>query len=96
MERRKTENVSDVALQYLRDMGLEGPLNEYRLLQAWDDVMGPLVVKNTRQKSIYNQTLYVQITSSALKAELMMRRAEIIKSLNDAVGAIVIYDLVMR
>lgn len=96
MERRKTENVSDVALQYLRDMGLEGPLNEYRLLQAWDDVMGPLVGKNTRQKSIYNQTLYVQITSSALKAELMMRRAEIIKSLNDAVGAIVIYDLVMR
>ena len=96
MERRKTENVSDVALQYLRDMGLEGLLNEYRLLQAWDDVMGPLVVKNTRQKSIYNQTLYVQITSSALKAELMMRRAEIIKSLNDAVGAIVIYDLVMR
>ena len=96
MERRKTEKVTDVLYQYLRLNDLEGPLNEYRLLQAWEGVMGEYVERCTIQKYLRNQTLYVHISSAALRADLMMRRSEIMKALNDHVGAIVIYDLILR
>lgn len=96
MKRRKTETVTDVLHQYLRMNGLEGPLNEYRLLQAWEEVMGEGVARYTTQKYLRNQTLYVHLTSAALKADLMMRRGEIIKQLNENVGSIVIYDLIIR
>lgn len=96
MKRRNTESVTDVLHQYLRLNGLEGPLNEYRLLQAWEEVMGEGVARYTTQKYLSNQTLYVHLTSAALKADLMMRRGEIIKQLNENVGSIVIYDLIIR
>lgn len=96
MRRRNTEEVTDVLYQYLRANGLEGPLNEYRLLQAWEEVMGPAVARYTTQKYLQNQSLCVHLTSAALKADLMMRRTEIVKALNDKVGSIVIYDLVLR
>lgn len=96
MKRRNTEQVTDVLYQYLRANGLEGPLNEYRLLQAWEEVMGELVARYTTQKYLKNQTLYVHLSSAPLKSEFMMRRSEIVKSLNDKVGSIVIYDLIVR
>lgn len=96
MKRRNTESVTDVLHQYLRLNGLEGPLNEYRLLQAWEEVMGEGVARYTTQKYLRNQTLYVHLTSAALKADLMMRRGDIIKQLNENVGSIVIYDLIIR
>jgi predicted nucleic acid-binding Zn ribbon protein len=96
MKRRNTEQVTDVLYQYLRANGLEGPLNEYRLLQAWEEVMGDVVARYTTQKYLKNQTLYVHLSSAPLKSELMMRRSEIVKSLNDKVGSIVIYDLIVR
>ena len=96
MKRRNTESVTDVLYQYLRLNGLEGQLNEYRLLQAWEEVMGAAVARYTTQKYLMNQTLYVHLTSAALKADLMMRRSDIVAQLNEKVGSIVIYDLVLR
>ena len=96
MKRRNSENVTEVLFQYLRANGLEGPLNEHRLLQAWEEVMGEVVARYTTQKYLKNQTLFVHLSSAPLKSELMMRKSEIIKSLNDKVGSIVIYDLILR
>ena len=96
MKRRNTEDVTDVLHQYLRLNGLEGPLNEYRLLQAWKEVMGEAVARYTTQKYLTNQTLCVHLTSAALKADLMMRRSEIVKALNERVGCTVIYDIILR
>ena len=96
MKRRNTENVTDVLYQYLRLNGLEGPLNEYRLLQAWEEVMGEAVAQYTTQKYLMNQTLYVHLTSAALKADLMMRRSQIVDQLKERVGSTVIYDLALR
>jgi predicted nucleic acid-binding Zn ribbon protein len=96
MKRRNTEDVTDVLHQYLRLNGLEGPLNEYRLLQAWEEVMGEAVARYTTQKYLTNQTLCVHLTSAALKADLMMRRSEIVKALNERVGSTVIYDIILR
>ena len=96
MDRQKTEQVTDVLHQFLRLNNLDGPLNEYRLLQAWEEVMGPVVTRYTTKKYLTNQTLCVHLTSASLKADLMMRRSEIVKALNDKVGSIVIYDLVLR
>ncbi len=93
MERRKTENLTDVLLRYLRQEGLETPLNEHRLIEAWEEVAGPVVARYTSGKRIYNQVLYVQITSSVVRAELQMRRAFYISELNKKVGAAVITDI---
>ena len=94
MQRRKAEPVGNIVLEILRQQGLEAPLNEYRLIQAWTTVMGPAVERCTRDVFIRNQTLYVKLSSPALRQELMMQRATLVSRLNAVAGAQVIVNIV--
>ncbi len=94
MERRKAEELGSVIMRYLRLQGLEAPLNEYRLIEAWPTVAGSAVAAYTDSLRIYNQKLYVKLKSPALRANLMMERGRLVRSLNEAVGASVIVDIV--
>ena len=96
MKRTDSEQVGGVILQYLREFGLETPLNEHRILQAWDKVLGPAVSRYTKELRIYNQVLFVTISSAALRNELMMRRTELVARLNAEAGAQVITQIVLR
>lgn len=96
MKRTNSEAVGNLIRQYLRQQGLEAPLNEYRLIQGWEHVMGPIVARYTKDIVIRNQTLHVQISSPVLRQELMMQRHELTTRLNCYVGAQVITDIVFR
>lgn len=96
MKRTDSERLSDVVWQYLREQGLEMPLNEYRIIQAWNDVLGKTVSRYTSNLEIHNQTLYVTMTSASLKNEIMMRRTQLAKALNEHVGAQVICSIVVK
>lgn len=96
MRRNNAEQIGDVIRYFLRQQGLESPLNEYRLVQAWDEMVGPAIARYTDNLYIKNQTLYVHLTSAVLRQELMMARELLIKNLNRAVGAQVIVNIVFR
>lgn len=96
MKKTNTEPVGGVILQYLREFGLETPLNEYRLIQAWDKVVGPAVSRYTKDLRIYNQALFVTVSSAALRNELLMRRTELVSRLNTEAGAQVITQIVLK
>lgn len=77
----------------LREQGLETPLQQKRLVEAWPEVAGPVIARYTMNTYIYNQTLYVRLSNPALRADLSMRRQELTKKLNDFVGEQVIADV---
>ena len=81
--------------QFLRQESLESPLNEQRLLDAWPQILGPAAAY-TSNLYIRNQTLYVHLTSAALRQELMMGREVLIRTLNQRVGATVITNIIFR
>ena len=96
MKRTNTEAVGDLIHQFLRQQGLEAPLNEYRLIQGWEHVMGPIIARYTKDLVIRNQTLYVQLSSPIIRQELHMQRRQLATRLNAYVGAQVIVDIVFR
>lgn len=96
MRRNNAEHIGDVIRYFLRQQGLESPLNEFRLVQAWDEMVGPAIARYTENLYIKNQTLYVHLTSAVLRQELMMARELLIKNLNREVGAQVIVNIVFR
>lgn len=93
MERRKTEELTGVLQRCLRDSGLETPLNQYRLVQAWPEVAGELAASSTSDIYIRNQTLFVRVQSPVLRQELLMQQRALVKALNDKVGASVIVEV---
>ena len=93
MFRRDVKNIKDLVMQNLRENGLETPLLQKRLVDAWPEVAGPSVARFTREVSIYNQVLYVKLSSPVLRTELSMRRQSYIDKLNHLVGARIITDM---
>ena len=61
-----------------------------------EDVVGPAITKYTSNLYIKNQILYVHLTSSVLRQELMMGRDLLVKNLNKQVGAQVIVNIIFR
>ena len=96
MKRQNALPIGDMIRRFLREEGLESPLNEYRLIQAWETVLGKAIARYTGQMYIKNQTLYVHLTSPALRQNLQMSRQSLVKRLNEAVGAQVIADIVFH
>ena len=96
MKRNDAEQIGDMIRKFFRLNGLESPLNEYRLVQAWQDVVGPAIAGYKSNRDIKNQILYVHLTSSVLRQELMMGRDLLVRNLNKQVGAQVIVNIIFR
>lgn len=80
-------------MKNLRLQGLETPLLQKRLVEAWPVVAGPAIARYTTDAQINNQTLFVRLKSPVLRADLSMRRQEFVLKLNSHVGALVITDI---
>ena len=93
MFRREVKDIKELILRNLRQQGLEMPLLQKRLVEAWPVVAGELINSYTLNTYIKNQTLYVKLSAPALRADLSMRRQEFVKRLNDYVGSQLISDI---
>lgn len=95
MKRKDAEPIGKLIQRFLRQESLETPLNQQRLLDAWPQILGPASAYTTNLY-IRNQTLYVHLTSAALRQELMMGRELLIRNLNQKVGATVITNIIFQ
>jgi len=93
MIRTNTRALNDVLLAFLREQGLETPLLEYRITQAWPEVMGQTISRYTKQVFVKESKLQVQISSAPLRQNLMMEHKRIAQKLNEHVGSYVISDV---
>lgn len=93
MFRRQVQQIDDILQMVLREQGLETPLLQKRLIDQWETVTGNIVARYTEEKYIKNQTLFVKITNPALRQDLTMMRQQLVKRLNESVGALVIIDI---
>lgn len=93
MFKRHIESLKDVLLRNLREQGLETPLKQKRLVEAWPEIAGPVITRYTLNTYIYNQTLFVRLSNPALRSDLSMMRQELVNKLNAVVGEQVITDI---
>lgn len=93
MFKRNMVPLSEVLQRFLRDNGLETPLQQKRLIDSWEKIAGKAVARYTQEKFIRNQTLFVKISNPALRADLSMMREELVNRLNQEVGSRLITEI---
>ena len=84
--------MTDALVSYLRESGLEQSVLEVQVEEVWPQVMGDIVTKLTRSVEVKDGMLIVRVSSAALKTQLFENRFELVRKLNEAVGAEVIKD----
>lgn len=96
MRRDREKPLKAVIEEFIDSYHLRDKLNETKIVQVWEKVVGNMVAKNTRNLYIRNRTLYVRVNSSALRNELHYARSRILKALNKEAGANVIDEIVIQ
>lgn len=84
--------IGDAIIQYLRENGLEQSVLDVQIEEVWPQVMGDVVNRLTRSVEVRDGVLYVRVNSAALKTQLFENRFELVRKLNEAVGARAIRD----
>lgn len=86
--------IGDAIGEFLDKFHLRDRMNEAKLIQSWEKVVGEVVSKRTEKLYISKRVLHVRVNSAPLRNELLFARTRLIKALNKEAGAMVIDDIV--
>lgn len=96
MRRSKTISLAEAIQDFIREMNLEQKLKETGLIKSWDETVGKAISARTTKIYIRDHVLYVHLSSSVVRSELLMLRQEIMEKLNEKAGSEVIKDIVFK
>ena len=96
MRRSKTISLAEAIKDYIKEMNLEGRLNEAGLVNSWEEIVGKAIASRTSKIYIKDHILYVHLNSSVVRNELLMLRQALREKLNEKAGTEVIKDIVLR
>lgn len=97
MKRRSNEqSLAEVISDFLKESGWQQKLDEVQIITQWDKLMGATFGKYTNELFIQNRVLHIRLKSSVLRQELSYRKTDIVNQLNDAVGKVVINDIILK
>ncbi len=83
------------ALKELMDTyKLNTKMNEVRLYEAWDKVLGPAIANHTVSKQLIDGKFLVRLDSAALRNELAFAKSKLVKTLNDHLGTEMIQEII--
>jgi hypothetical protein len=81
--RKSNENSLKEAIDQLLDTyRLRDKINEVRVRNSWDELMGPAITNRTRDIHLASGVLTIRVTSAPLKEELMFQREKILNEMN--------------
>ncbi|PIF02025.1 MAG: hypothetical protein CR996_01880 [Draconibacterium sp.] len=86
MRRSNTQSLGEVIREFIKFSGMERRLKETDIVQSWEALLGKTIASYTRNITIKNRVLEVEITSAVVKNELFMMRDEIRRKMNERAG----------
>ena len=89
----RPRTLGNLLAKVVQDLHLGRRLAEQRACELWPRVVGKHVSKNTKVCSIDRGKLFVWVRTAVWQNEISLRRAEIIRKLNKAVGEHVVEDI---
>lgn len=96
MNNHQTKSIKDILSNFSEQKQIKRPMQEARVVNLWPQLMGPLVNKYTEKIYVYQDTLFIKVTQSALKTELMYLQEDIIEKINKEIGEQLIRKIIVQ
>ncbi len=97
IDKKNAQPISEMLSDFLSsNPKLKISLAEHRAIAAWRELLGEGVAQYTKNIYFRRNVLFVQLTSSVLRAELLMNKQNLINRINEQAGMNVVKDIVMR
>ena len=82
--------------KFLHGSHLKGSIQALQIEEVWEQMMGKTVARYTDRISIHGQTLYIETAIAPLRQELLFQKQTIIQRVNEALGEVVVKEIVIR
>lgn len=97
MRKHNTEKLGEVLKQYFEENPFfRKKLAESKVISGWEKILGRSVATYTSNLYLKNNILYVHLSSSVLRAELISCKERIVSNLNTHAGLAVVKDIIFR
>ncbi len=96
MRKRQPVSVGQAMGDLIRELGIGKTLSEYGVITRWNEVVGERIAAVARPDRFEKGILFVTVSSAPWRAELTLRRQEIIDKINTAAGGTVVRDIRFR
>ena len=87
--------LGDMIKAFYHDNHRDNALDEQRILDSWNDVVGDFIATHTLKKSIKNGVLYVKCDADSLKNEILYAKSMLLRKLNSKVDKEILKDIVI-
>ncbi len=94
MKSTNEKTLKEAIFQLLKTYKLQDGINETKIVNSWEKIVGKMISNHTENLYIKNNKLYLKLDSPALKNELSYAKTKLIKSLNDTVNQQIVEDIV--
>jgi len=95
-KRTNDQSLKQAIDSMLKTFHLDQKMNETRIINSWETLMGKTVSNRTTQIYMRNKKLFINLNSASLREELHRSREKIIKLLNDEAGQEVVEEIVFQ
>lgn len=85
--------IAEILESILKRRGLGKKLKQYSLFEIWNELVGPLLAKQTRPKRMQGNTLIVTAKSASWVQELFFMKPFIIKKIEENIPGAGITDI---
>lgn len=97
MRKRNTESIGEAIRQFFEEnQFIKRKVAESRVVTGWPKMLGQMIASYTTNIYLRHGILYVHLSSSVLRSELLMAKDHLQKKLNDHAGMHVVDDIVFR
>ena len=96
MKHKQAEPIGALLDALFKSPNIAIKIAEGSLPYVWREVTGEVVAAETRQVRFVRGILYVHISSSILRNELMMQREALVRSVNKKLGVDLVQSVVVQ
>ncbi|HLP72795.1 MAG TPA: DUF721 domain-containing protein [Bacteroidales bacterium] len=96
MRRSKTISLAEALDDYIKAMNIGDRLSEASVLNSWNEIVGKAISSRTTRIYIRDHVLYVHLSSSVVRNELLMLRQALMEKINAKAGKAIIKEIVLR
>jgi predicted nucleic acid-binding Zn ribbon protein len=95
MRNKNNITIGQALDRMVSDFKIKGKLDETRIKQSWEQIMGKTISRHTSNVGLKNGKLYITITSASLKQNLTYELETIKNRINEELGTNAVEQVIL-
>ena len=96
IRKENVQSLGDALKMLIQSLGIEKQVDQYKIFDVWNEVVGQQVAKVAQPERLHNGILIVNVNNAPWRTELTFRKKEILEKIHEQTNSNSIVDIKFR